>query len=201
MYDNVIAFPTPTAITSPAATAGRQPAGPSIVRLPSSPDRQRQGQNLMARATERQYLAALAGGVSADISLNEQLREHRCEPWRRAEAKARFLHALLKMQDAARHAHRFGLACVGDMPIQDYDERSQLVESWRQARIEQLLTPAPRVAELAWKRRTVASMRDFDFVGATPEQVEKAITADETFLRSFPARCSPNRPQANKGRM
>jgi hypothetical protein len=198
MHDNVIAFPAPAAITSPATSAGRQPTGPSIVRLPSSPDRQRQGQSLMARATERQHLAALAGGVSADISLNEELRERRREPWNRAEAMVRFRRAELDMYQANYFAHQWGLSVASALP-DDHDHgasRLRLVDAWRHALIEQLLTPAPRVADLTWKRRTVASMTEFAWVGATPQQVEKVIAADEEFLRSFPARHSPNRPAA-----
>lgn len=190
---NIIAFPAPAATRSAPTAATTTAFVAGVTRLPS-PDRERLGREIMRRVDEAQHLAALAGGVSADISLNEHLRDLRKEPWRRAEAKAKFLDALLDVHDAARYAHDLGLACVSDISVQAEDERWRLVQSCRQARIEQLLTPAPTVGDLTWKRRKAASLSPYDWVGATPEQVEKALAADETFLRSFPARHSPNRP-------
>lgn len=191
---NVVTFPGPAAPRAAAAAAAGQASGASIVRL-ASPDRERRGRELMARATEAQHLATLAGGVSADIALNENLRDLRKEPWRRADAKVRFLNAMLEMYDAAGGAQRHGLALARDTTVLDEVERFNLVENCRRALLEQLLTPAPTVGDLAWKRRKAASLNPYDWVGATPRQVEKALAADETFLRSFPARHSPNRPK------
>ncbi|MET4490677.1 hypothetical protein [Bradyrhizobium sp. LA7.1] len=179
---NIIAFPAPA-----AARATATATNPSIVRL-SSPDRERRGQEIMQRVNEAQHLAALAGGVSADISLNENLRELRKEAWRRAGAKVRFLRALLEMYEAASGAQQYGLSVARDAPVLDEVERFSLVENWRRAVLEQLLTPAPTVGDLDWKRRRAASLNPYDWVGATPKQVEKALAKDETFLRSFPAR-------------
>lgn len=184
---NVIAFPAAETRAAPAA-ATREASGASIVRL-SSPDRERRGQEIMQRANEAVHLAALAGGVSADIALNENLRDLRKEPWRRADAKVRFLRALLEMHDAASGAQQHRLAVARDAPVLDEVERFNLVENWRGAVLEHLLTPAPTAGDLDWKRRRAAALGPYDWVGATtPERVEKAIAADEAFLRAFPAR-------------
>jgi hypothetical protein len=188
---NVIAFPAATRAATAAAT--RQASVASIGRL-SSPDRERRGREIMQRVSEAEHLAALAGGVSSDISLNESLRDLRKEPWRRAEANVRFLRALLELNDATSGAQQYGVAAAAKTSVLNEVERFNLVEQCRRALIEQLLTPAPRVGDLAWKRRKVASLNPYDWVGATPGRVGKALAMDETFLRSFPARHSPNRP-------
>lgn len=190
---NIIAFPAPAATRAATAATTRSAAAAAVVRL-SPTDRERRGRELMQRVDEAQHLATLAGGVSTDISLNEKLRDLRKEPWGRADAKVRFLNAMRELHDAAGSAQRHGLALARDATVLDEVERFDLVEKCRRALIEQLLTPAPSVADLAWKRRKVGSLNEFDWVGATPKQVEKALAADETFLRSFPARHSPNRP-------
>lgn len=195
-FDNVIAFPKASATRSAPAASTRPTSDVSIARL-SSPDRERRGREIMRRISEAQHLAALAGGISADISLNENLRDLRKEPWQRAAAKVRFLRAMLDMNDAASGARRHELAVARDAPVLDEVERFNLVENWRGAVLEHLLTPAPRVGDLDWKRRRAAALGPYDYVGATPEQVEKAIAEDETFLRSFPARHSPNRPPSD----
>ena len=195
MHDNIIAFPPPAA-TCAASAASRQKIGASIVRLPS-PDRERRGREIQQRVDEAMHLAALAGGVSSDISLNEKLRDLRKEPWRRADAKVRFLNATLELYDAAGGAQRHGLALARDATVLDEVERFNLVENCRRALLEHLLTPAPTVGDLTWKRRKAASLTPYDWVGATPEEVGRALASDETFLRSFPARHSPNRPPAD----
>lgn len=195
MHDNVITFPTAAVPhAAPPAAATRQTTGASIVRL-SSPDRERRGREIMQCVSEAQHLAALAGGVSADISLNEKLREFRKVAWRRAGAKVRFLRASLDMNDAANGAREYRLAISCDTLVLDEVERFNLVERWRRAVLEQLLTPAPTAGDLDWKRRRAAALGEYDWVGATPKQVEKALADDETFLRSFPAR-SPIRAKS-----
>lgn len=190
---NVIAFPAPA--RAPAAAATRQTADiPSVVRF-SSPEVARRGQAIMRRISEAEQLAALAGGVSADIALNEKLRDLRKDAWRRSATKVRFLRSQITLFDETKYAQQIGIAEARGFPIVDEVERFRLVENWRSALIDHLLTPAPTVADLAWKRQKAASLSPYDWVGATPEQVEKAVASDETFLRSFPARHSPNRPK------
>lgn len=192
MHDNIIAFPAPAA-TCEASAAIRQKIGASIVRLPS-PDRERRGREIQQRVDEAMHLAALAGGVSADMSLNENLRELRKEAWMRAGAKVRFLRARLDLNGAAGAAQKYGLSVAREAAVLDEVERFKLVEIWRSAVLEQLLTPAPTAGDLDWKRRRAAALGPYDWVGATtPERVEKAIAEDEAFLRSFPAR-SKRRP-------
>ncbi|WP_050626708.1 hypothetical protein [Bradyrhizobium viridifuturi] len=192
MHDNVIAFPAQAEGRAPA-TATKQTIGASIARL-VSPDRKRRGEYIMRRVDEAAHLDALAGGVSSNIGLNEDLRERRKDAWRRAGAKVRFLRAKLDMNDAAGAAHQ-GLAFAADTPVLDVVDRLALVEDWRRAVLEQLLTPAPTAADLDWKRRRAAALNPYDWVSATPKQVEKALAEDETFLRSFPARHCRRRPK------
>jgi hypothetical protein len=198
MYDdNVVTF-TPAPARAPRAAASAMPASEShaaIVRF-TSPEKLRRGQEVMSRISEKQHIAALAGGVSTDISLNESLRRDRDRAWDRADAKVGFLRAQLEYHRAVSIAQKYGVPDARGLPTLDAAADFQLVESGRMAVIEQILTPAPKVAALMWKRRKVASLNQYDWVaGVQPVRVEKAIVEDEAFFKAFPARHSPNRPR------
>jgi hypothetical protein len=77
--------------------------------------------------------------------------------------------------------------------------RAERLASWKSAKDEaellrakaltaQLLAPAPDAASVLWKRRTVEGMNGRDLVGATLQQIEKAIADDEAFLKFHPSR-------------
>lgn len=197
MYDdNIVTFtPSTTRATREAASA-IEPASEShaaIVRL-TSPEKHRRAQELR-RISEKQHMAPLGGGVSTDISLNESLRRGRDGAWDRADVKVQFLRAQLEYCRAVATAQKYGLPEARGLLTLDHAADLQLVESWRMAVMEKILTPAPKVAALTWKRRKVAALNAYDWVGGVkPARVEKMLAEDEAFLKAFPARHSPNRP-------
>lgn len=198
MYDdNVVTFTPPTTRATRATASAIEPASEShaaIVRF-TSPEKLRRGQETMRRISEKQHIAPLGGGVSTDISLNESLRRGRDDAWGRADAKVGFLRAQLEYYRAVASAQRYGLPDARGLPTLDADADFQLLESWRLAVMEMILTPAPKVAALTWKRRKVASLNQHDWVGGVePARVEEMLAEDEAFLKAFPARHSPNRP-------
>lgn len=195
--DNVIMFHPSTkaarATGSPIEAASESHA--AIVRF-SSPEKLRRGQEIMRRVDEKRHMAALARGVSTDISLNERLRRDRDGAWDRADAKVELLRAQLKYYRAVDRAQGKGLPDARGLPVLDFAGDLRLLESYRMAVLDQILTPAPRVADLTWKRRKVAALNPYDWVGfVTPARVEKMLAKDEAFFKAFPARCSPNRPK------
>jgi hypothetical protein len=68
--------------------------------------------------------------------------------------------------------------------------RSPILDSYRDALGKQLLTPAPDVASVNWKRQRLRK----SYIGVKKELVEKAIADDIAFLDAHPARNS----RANK---
>jgi hypothetical protein len=201
MHDNVITFvPTTRVQHSNPKHVSHLPepadaAAAAIVRF-SSPEKTRRGQEIMQEINTEKIMADLAGGVSTDIGLNERLRDARKAAWRRAEAKTAFLGSQREYDFCIDHAQRCGVSCAGGLPVLDAAGKFELVERWRLAVLEQLLTPAPRYSDLAWKCRKVASLSEYDWTGGvTPDRVERAIAHDEAFFAAFPARSSPNRPK------
>ncbi len=53
--------------------------------------------------------------------------------------------------------------------------------------MKQLLTPAPNVAAVAWKRAKFSGS-DFPYLLVKPERVERVIVDDEAFLAAHPTR-------------
>jgi hypothetical protein len=67
--------------------------------------------------------------------------------------------------------------------------RFGLVDIWREAVAKQLLTPAPTLADVAWKRAKVKS-DEFNRLPITLAQAEQAIANDLAFLAAHPTRRS-----------
>ena len=74
-----------------------------------------------------------------------------------------------------------------------HDGRWAFVNKYREALGEQLLTPAPNVASVNWKRQQL-SKPCIPYIGVEKELVEKAIADDIAFLDAHPTRNS----RANK---
>lgn len=69
----------------------------------------------------------------------------------------------------------------------DPDGWMSLVRRYRSALTEQLLTPAWRSADVAWKRKALAA-REHRYTDLTDEQIERAIQEDVEFLTAHPMR-------------
>ncbi len=147
MHDNIIAFSSSTKATVGAAIKAASEGQATIVRF-SSPEKLRRAQAVMRRISEKQHMAALGGGVSADISLNESLRRDREGAWDRADASVRFLRAQLEYYRSVAIGQKYGVPDARGLATLDAAADFQLVESCRMAVLEQILTPAPKVAAL-----------------------------------------------------
>jgi hypothetical protein len=87
------------------------------------------------------------------------------------------------------------LADSGSFPPAAYENRSSLVDTWREAVVKQLLTPAPNVAAVAWKRAKLSGGA-FSHLPVKADRVERAIADDIAFLDAHPARQSNRRRQS-----
>jgi hypothetical protein len=72
-------------------------------------------------------------------------------------------------------------------PPRDPNERWVMLANLRQAIAQQLLTPAPDTAAIAWKKAALAG-GDHEYTDVKPERIERAIADDVAFLTSHPTR-------------
>jgi hypothetical protein len=85
------------------------------------------------------------------FSKNERLRAERYRVWRAASAKTSYWDARLDFESAISIAQNHGIPEALAHPQAHPEDRLVLIEYYRQAKAEQLLTPAPTVAAVNWK--------------------------------------------------
>lgn len=64
-----------------------------------------------------------------------------------------------------------------------------LLDQWRGALVKQMLTPAPDIAAVNWKRMQLRAGR-YRFTDVKPERLQRAIDADVEWLAAHPTRKS-----------
>jgi hypothetical protein len=128
---------------------------------------------------------------------NSRLRQMRDEAWNRARQTTSYWRARLDWHIELEWAQKRGLADSGSFPPADDENRYSLVDTWRVAVVKQLLTPAPNVAAVAWKRAKFSGS-DFCYFPVKPERVERVIADDEAFLAAHPIRRSNSEAMAHR---
>jgi hypothetical protein len=108
--------------------------------------------------------------------------------WRTADAITGYWCVLLRFHGAVEHAKKHGLKEAAAYVEMSEETRWSILDRYRAALNRQLLTPAPDVASVNWKRRELKSY------GIKKELVEKATADDIAFLDAHPTRNS----RANK---
>jgi hypothetical protein len=123
---------------------------------------------------------------------NSRLRKDRREAWRAAEAATRYWRVRLDLESAISIAQNHGLPEGRLHPTIDMDDWMPMVDKYRKAVTEKLLTPAWDVASVTWKR-TLLARNDY-VIGryVDQERVERAIKEDLAFLAAHPTRRSIN---------
>jgi hypothetical protein len=91
------------------------------------------------------------------------------------------------MNDAIERVQNQGLVEGNSHPVRDPKDRWTIVAKWRAAIVRQLLTPAPTMREITWKR-AVFKHGDHKHIGVNPERIEQAIADDIAFLKAHPTR-------------
>jgi hypothetical protein len=107
------------------------------------------------------------------------MRVHTTDYWR----------ARMKWHSALSFAQHYGIGASTSFPLVDYPERYSFVDKWRAALVKQLLTPAPDVGALTWKRTQLAGGQ-YAHVGIKRERIEYAIATDAEWLAAHPTKRS-----------
>jgi hypothetical protein len=127
---------------------------------------------------------------------NSRLRDQRYKVWRAAEARQDYWHKRLKFESAIGGAQRHDLP-EGDLhpPHDHHKDYMPAVEKWRAALVAMLLTPAPTVAAVTWKKAALKAGQHKHTTTKT-ERIEQAITADIEWLNAHPTRTKLLKPGA-----
>jgi hypothetical protein len=128
---------------------------------------------------------------------NSRLRLSRRDAWWTAGHLTDYWRARLDWQSALSMAQSHNLADANSYPKCDGGERFGLVDTWREAVVKQLLTPAPDGAAVAWKRAKLAG-RGFSHLPTKAERIERVIAEDLAFLAAHPTRRSNSEAMAHK---
>jgi hypothetical protein len=120
-------------------------------------------------------------------------REQRRKLWKKAEITTAYWCALVDLMQITSIAQREGVFGSGADSQTSIKAYMSLVESHQGAVSKQLLTPAPTLAALNWKR---AQLGKTSLSRETKERVEKAIADDVAFLNAHPTR--RERPKQGK---
>jgi hypothetical protein len=122
------------------------------------------------------------------------MRAERRDAWWLACRATEYWHARLKWHHELSTAQKYGIGDSGSFPPAN-DSRFQAVDTWREAIAKQLLTPAPTLADVAWKRAKIKS-DDFKYLPITLARAERAIADDLAFLAAHPTRRSNSEAMA-----
>jgi hypothetical protein len=160
------------------------------------------------RARIAKRAAKLLEVTTAPESFTETCRNHRMrlsrrDAWWQADHLTDYWKARMCWHSALSIAQDLNIADANSYPkISGYGEGwSVLVDSWRNALVQQMLTPAPDQNAVNWKLAKLRGRNDYDLKGAKPERLQRAIDADVEWLKSHPSRKSiAATRQAKKGR-
>jgi len=131
--------------------------------------------------------------TATETAKNSRIRIARRDDWWHAGRVADYWRARLDWCSALGFAQRHEIADSGSFPSAEEESRYGLVEKWREAVARQLLTPAPTVADVAWKRAKIKS-REFKQLPITLERAEQAVADDVAFLAAHPTRTKKGAP-------
>jgi hypothetical protein len=121
-----------------------------------------------------------------ETAKNGKLREQRKKLLREAEAATRYWRVRMDFESAVSIAQARGIpegSYHPDVGLKDL----RLVDRWREALVKQLLTPAPDLLSVAWKKAALAQGQ-YRYAGVSAERIERAIAEDLAFLAAHPIR-------------
>ncbi|MGJ4908876.1 hypothetical protein [Bradyrhizobium sp. HKCCYLS2033] len=124
---------------------------------------------------------------TTETGKNLRDRQRRDYAWRRAKTAVDYWRAKMEFEDAWINAARDGIVRApkpGEISTRDAN-----VSAWRQALVDQMLTPAPTLNDVEWKRRTFAAGQH-QHIGADPAAIKRAIERDAAWLQEHPVRRS-----------
>lgn len=171
--NNVIEF---SAATRPVRPARDQQTAASVRVL--------QEPSLTPRQLRQARLRELP--PATETAKNSRLRTVRRDAWWHAGRMTEYWRARLDWEHALGIAQQYGIADSTTFPPVE-NERIRLVAKWREAVVRQLLTPAPDVSAITWKRAKLAG-RELRHLPIEVERLERVIADDVEFLAAHPTR-------------
>jgi hypothetical protein len=131
---------------------------------------------------------------------NHRLRLGRREAWWEARRLTDFARVRMDWHSSLQCAQAWNVPGSSEYPKYDEGEgRFDLVHAWRAALMKQMLTPAPDVGAVNWKRVQFRGGQH-RFTTVKPERLQRAIDADVELLNAHPSRKSiAASRQARKG--
>jgi hypothetical protein len=118
---------------------------------------------------------------------NLRLRLERKKAWRAADRLTRWWRARIDWQFALEMAQSYDIGDSKTYASVVHGERFVLVDLWRTALVSQILTPAPDMGAVAWKRIALRK-GDCRYGSVAPEALHKAIAEDVKWLKDHPSR-------------
>jgi hypothetical protein len=134
---------------------------------------------------------------ATETAKNARIRTERRDARWHAGHVADYWRARMDWTSELGTAQRYGIADSASFPPADNASRFGLVDKWREAVAKRLLTPAPDLAAITWKRAKLKSS-DFPYLPVKKERVERAIADDLAFLAAHPTRRSNSEAMARK---
>jgi hypothetical protein len=126
---------------------------------------------------------------ATETAKNFRIRTERRDAWWLADRTADYWHAHFKWDQELDTAQKYGIGDSGSFPPRATASPFEAVNTWREAVAKQLLTPAPTLADVAWKRAKIKS-DEFKRLPITLARAEQAIADDLAFLAAHPTRRS-----------
>jgi hypothetical protein len=141
--------------------------------------------------------AGIAAGRSAppvatvtQTARNQRFRRSRREAWRAADHLTSYWRARLNWHSALGMAQAHGVADAGGFAPASEESRTLLLERWRESLGVQLLTPAPDLCAVTWKRAQLRAGNYEHIAGMSRQRIERAIEADAAWLAAHPSKRS-----------
>jgi hypothetical protein len=134
---------------------------------------------------------------ATETTKNSRIRTARRDVWWHADRVTDYWRARLDWCSALETAQRNEIADSASFPSVENENRFGLLDKWREAVAKKLLTPAPDLVAIAWKRAKLNSS-DFPYLPIKKERVERAIADDVAFLEAHPTRRSNSETMAHR---
>jgi hypothetical protein len=144
----------------------------------------------IARREARLEEVTTAPETLTESCRNHRLRQARRDVWWQASQLTDYLRARMDWHSALSTAQSWNVPGANSYPrCKDDENRIADVSAWRVALVQQMLTPAPDVAAVNWKRIQLRGGQ-YRYVGVKPERLQRAIDADVEWLAAHPSRKS-----------
>jgi hypothetical protein len=184
MTGNVVQFPGASKATSASDASLASEASLATIVEFSPTSKLSAGIALMSAVNDRLRRKAPAKAKNCGDVREQQAA--RGEAWRKADVRTDFFKALLDWHHAVYIGQMYGVAeanLFASIDLAEIGERSVILERYREALGDQLLTPAPTRSAVDWKRK--AGRRNHLKISDT--QIDRAIADDLAWLEKYPA--------------